>query len=324
MDKRVLNFCANNYLGLSDNQTIINAAKETLDSHGFGLSSVRFICGTQNIHKELEKSIARFHSTEDCILFPSCFDANAGLFESILTKEDAVISDELNHASIIDGIRLCKAQRFRYKHIDMADLEAKLQEADRAGARIKLIATDGVFSMDGDIAPLDAICALADQYGATLMIDECHATGFFGRTGRGTDEHCGVHGRVDIINSTLGKALGGGTGGYTAGKKEVIDILRNKARPYLFSNALAPSMVGAALKVFEMLEQSSEAVEKVRANTHRFRDRMMDAGFELKGDRYVLLLVVMMKRIFLFFFFCLEFQVLFILRLGGYYYYFKI
>ncbi|TMW68726.1 hypothetical protein Poli38472_006194 [Pythium oligandrum] len=279
----VLNFCANNYLGLSNHPAIVEAAKQTLDSHGFGLSSVRFICGTQDIHKQLEKVIADFHGTEDTILYPSCFDANAGLFEATLSQEDAIITDELNHASIIDGVRLCKAERHRFKHMDLADLEAKLKETQHC--RTRLIVTDGVFSMDGDVAPLQAICDLADKYNAQVFIDECHATGFFGPTGRGSDEYCGVQGRIDIINSTLGKALGGGTGGYTTGRKEVIDILRQRSRPYLFSNSLSPPVVGASLKVFEMLSESSEYVDRIRENTHRFRDRMTAAGFTLKGAR---------------------------------------
>jgi len=284
-EAEVLNFCANNYLGLSNHPEIVQAAKDTLDQYGLGLASVRFICGTQKIHKELEDAISKFHGTEDTILYPSCFDANAGLFETILTKDDAVISDALNHASIIDGIRLCKAKRLRFDHMNMEDLEAKLQEADAAGCRLKLIATDGVFSMDGDVAPLKEICDIADRYNAQVFIDECHASGFFGKTGRGTDEHCGVQGRIDVINSTLGKALGGATGGYTTGRKEVIELLRQRSRPYLFSNTMAPTVVGASIKVFEMLQESSTAVEKVRANAHAFRDGMENAGFVLKGDR---------------------------------------
>ncbi|EQC33676.1 2-amino-3-ketobutyrate coenzyme A ligase [Saprolegnia diclina VS20] len=281
--RHVLNFCANNYLGLSNDPEVVAAAKAALDSHGFGLSSVRFICGTQDIHKQLEAAIAAFHGTDDAILFPSCFDANAGLFEAILGPDDAVISDELNHASIIDGIRLCKAQRFRFKHMDLADLEAQLVATQHC--RTRLIATDGAFSMDGDVAPLQGICDLADKYKAHVFIDECHATGFFGATGRGSDEYCGVRGRIDIINSTLGKALGGGTGGYTTGRQAVIDLLRQRARPYLFSNSVAPAVVGASLKVFEILTRSSAYVEKIRANTHRFRDRMTAAGFTLTGAR---------------------------------------
>ncbi|OQR90843.1 2-amino-3-ketobutyrate coenzyme A ligase, mitochondrial precursor [Thraustotheca clavata] len=281
--KQVLNFCANNYLGLSNHPEVVAAASETLQSHGFGLSSVRFICGTQDIHKQLERVIADFHGTDDTILYPSCFDANAGLFEAILGAEDAVISDELNHASIIDGIRLCKAQRHRFKHMDLEDLEKQLIATQHC--RTRLIATDGAFSMDGDVAPLKGICDLADKYNAVVFIDECHATGFFGATGRGSDEYCNVRGRIDIINSTLGKALGGGTGGYTTGRQAVIDILRQRARPYLFSNSVAPAVVGASLKVFEILTRSNAHVEQIRRNTHHFRDRMAAAGFTLTGAR---------------------------------------
>lgn len=280
---RVLNFCANNYLGLSNHPSVVEAAHRALDSRGFGLSSVRFICGTQDIHKRLEQVISDFHGTEDTILYPSCFDANAGLFEAVLNAEDAILTDELNHASIIDGVRLCKAERHRFKHMDMADLEAKLQATQHC--RTRLVVTDGVFSMDGDVAPLQDIVALAEKYNAQVFIDECHATGFFGATGRGSDEYCNVQGKIDIINSTLGKALGGSTGGYTTGRKEVVDILRQRARPYLFSNSLGPSVVGASLRVFEMLNESSEYVDKIRTNTHRFRDRMTEAGFTLKGSR---------------------------------------
>ncbi|CAI5741276.1 unnamed protein product [Hyaloperonospora brassicae] len=279
----VLNFCANNYLGLSNHPAVVQAAADTLTSRGFGLSSVRFICGTQDIHKELEAAISAFHGTEATILYPSCFDANAGLFETLLNKDDAVLTDELNHASIIDGIRLCKAERHRFKHRDMTDLEAKLQATQHC--RTRFIATDGVFSMDGSVAPLQEIVALADKYNAQVFIDECHATGFLGATGRGSDEYCGVHGRIDVINSTLGKALGGSTGGYTTGRKEVVDMLRQRSRPYLFSNSLGPSVVGASLKVFEMLTESSALVDKIRVNTHHFRDRMTAAGFSLKGSR---------------------------------------
>lgn len=281
----VLNFCANNYLGLSNHPAVEQAAADTLKERGFGLSSVRFICGTQDIHKQLESAISAFHGTEDTILYPSCFDANAGLFEAVLNKDDAILTDELNHASIIDGIRLCKAERHRFKHMDMADLEQKLKDTQHC--RTRLIATDGVFSMDGDVAPLQEIVALAEKYDAQLFIDECHATGFFGPTGRGSDEYCGISGKVDVINSTLGKALGGSTGGYTTGRKEVVDLLRQRSRPYLFSNSLGPSVVGASLKVFEMLTESSEFVDKIRANTHHFRDRMTAAGFTLKGSRCV-------------------------------------
>lgn len=277
----VLNFCANNYLGLSDHPALIEAAKKTLDSHGLGLSSVRFICGTQDIHKELEGKIAEFHQTEDTILYPSCFDANGGLFETLLGAEDAIISDALNHASIIDGIRLSKARRYRYNHMDMGDLEAKLKEAQ--DARIRLIATDGVFSMDGHIAPLGEICDLAERYDALVMIDECHATGFFGKTGRGTPEFHGVSGRIDIITSTLGKALGGATGGYTTGRKEVIGLLRQRSRPYLFSNTIAPPIVGAALKVFEMLSSSTDLRDRLEESTAFFRKAMTEAGFQIKA-----------------------------------------
>ncbi|KAL6759367.1 mitochondrial 2-amino-3-ketobutyrate coenzyme A ligase [Haematococcus lacustris] len=280
--KEVLNFCANNYLGLSNHPAVVHAAHHALQSHGFGMSSVRFICGTQDLHKQLEARISAFHGTQDCILYPSCFDANAGLFEALLGPEDAVISDALNHASIIDGIRLCKAQRYRYQHMDMEDLEAKLQEADSKGARIKLIATDGVFSMDGDVAPLDQIVALARKYGAYTFVDDCHATGFLGPSGRGTDEACGVQGQVDIINSTLGKALGGACGGYTTASRKVVDLLRQKSRPYLFSNTLAPVVVGASLAVFELLSQGSALRDSLAANTRHFRERMGQAGFQLR------------------------------------------
>ena len=279
----VLNMCANNYLGLSSHPEVVRAAHAALDSHGFGLSSVRFICGTQDLHKRLEGEIAKFHATEDAILFPSCFDANAGTFEALLTDKDAVISDELNHASIIDGIRLCKAERHRYKHLDMADLEAKLVASK--DARLRLIVTDGAFSMDGDVAPLREIVALAKKHKAHTFIDECHATGFLGETGKGTDEYFGVRGEIDIINSTLGKALGGATGGYTAASREVVDMLRQRARPYLFSNSVAPAVVGASLRVFELLEKDSSYVATVRTLTHRFRDRMTAAGFSLRGAR---------------------------------------
>mmetsp|Transcript_15073 Transcript_15073/g.17060 ORF Transcript_15073/g.17060 Transcript_15073/m.17060 type:complete len:441 (+) Transcript_15073:159-1481(+) len=278
----VLNFCANNYLGLCDHPEVVSAAKRAIDEYGFGLASVRFICGTQDIHKKLEKSISDFHQMDDAILYPSCFDANAGLFEAILGPNDAVISDELNHASIIDGIRLCKADRYRYKHLDMSSLEECLVKSQ--DKNIRLVVTDGVFSMDGDIAPLRDICSLAEKYKAYVFIDECHATGFVGATGRGTIEHCGVDGRVAIINSTLGKALGGGTGGYTTGPQEVIDLLRQKSRPYLFSNTVTPSVVGASLKVFEMLQDGNTVlVDKVRKNTHMFRDKLSSAGFDIRG-----------------------------------------
>lgn len=279
-EENVLNFCANNYLGLSNHPRVVERAKKALDTHGFGLSSVRFICGTQDLHKELEDAISRFHGMEDTILYPSCFDANAGLFEACLGPEDAVISDALNHASIIDGIRLCKAKRHRYEHMNMVDLERILQESD---SRNKMIITDGVFSMDGDIAPLKPICDLAGKYDAQVFIDECHATGFLGKNGRGTPELCGVEGKVDIINSTLGKALGGATGGYTTGPKSLISLLRNKARPYLFSNTLAPSVVGASIEVFKMLSESADLVDQLQANVKQFRDGMREAGFALSG-----------------------------------------
>ncbi|CAK9040990.1 2-amino-3-ketobutyrate coenzyme A ligase [Durusdinium trenchii] len=290
----VLNFCANNYLGLSSHPALIQAAQATLASHGFGLSSVRFICGTQDVHKQLEAAISTFHGTEDTILFPSCFDANAGLFEACLGPEDAVISDALNHASIIDGIRLCKAQRHRYNHMDMAHLEEILRECVAKGTRQRMIVTDGVFSMDGDIAPLREICDLADKYEAQVFVDECHATGFLGATGRGTPELCGVSGRVDIINSTLGKALGGATGGYTTGPKALIDLLRNKARPYLFSNTLAPSVAGASLEVFKMLSDSAGLLSSLQANVQHFRSSMKAAGFKLSGHESCPIIPVML------------------------------
>ena len=275
----VLNFCANNYLGLSSHPHVIEAAKDAIDTHGFGMSSVRFICGTQDIHKELEAKISDFLGMEDTILYAAAFDANGGLFEPILTKEDAIISDELNHASIIDGIRLCKAARYRYKHSDMNDLEAKLQEAQ--GARRRLIATDGVFSMDGDIARLDQICDLADKYDAMVMVDDCHSTGFIGKTGRGTHEYHNVMGRVDIITGTLGKALGGASGGFTAARKEIVDMLRQRSRPYLFSNTLAPAIVGASIKVLDLLMASTTLRDKLENNTKYFREKMTAAGFDI-------------------------------------------
>nr|KAG5709135.1 hypothetical protein BaRGS_028591 [Batillaria attramentaria] len=278
----ILNFCANNYLGLSSHPAVIEAGKKALDTHGAGLSSVRFICGTQDIHKELEEKIARFHGREDTILYISCFDANAGIFEVLLSPEDAVISDELNHASIIDGIRLCKAHRLRYKHRDMADLESHLKNSQNL--RQRLIATDGVFSMDGNVAPLNEICALADKYNALVFIDECHATGFFGKTGRGTEEYWGLDGKVDIINSTLGKALGGAAGGYTTGPKQLIDLLRQRSRPYLFSNTLPPPVVACASKAFDLVMENPDLPKKVVSNTKRFRSRMTDAGFTVAGD----------------------------------------
>jgi len=281
----VINMCANNYLGLANSPELIDAAKDAMDSHGFGMASVRFICGTQDIHKQLEEKISGFLKTEDTILYSSCFDANGGLFETILTAEDAVISVQLNHASIIDGVRLCKAKRFRYANNDMADLETKLQEADEAGARFKLIATDGVFSMDGYIANLKAVCDLADKYNALVMVDDSHAVGFIGENGRGTHEYCDVIGRVDIITGTLGKALGGASGGYTSGRKEIIDILRQKSRPNLFSNSIAPAIAGASIKVIELLASSKDKLAKLRENTARFRKGMAQAGFDiLEGD----------------------------------------
>lgn len=279
--EEVINFCANNYLGLSSHPEVIQAAKDTLDSHGFGMSSVRFICGTQDIHKELEQKISDFYGTEDTILYAACFDANGGIFEPLLTKDDAIISDSLNHASIIDGVRLCKAARYRYQNGDMAELESKLKEANENGARHKLIVTDGVFSMDGLVAPLDEICDLADKYDAMVMIDECHATGFIGEQGIGTLEEKGVLDRIDIITGTLGKALGGAMGGYTTAKKEIIDILRQRSRPYLFSNSLAPAIVGASIKVFDMLKNDNSLREKLKENTAYFKKGIKDAGFEI-------------------------------------------
>ena len=279
--QQVINFCANNYLGLSSHPEVIKAAKDTMDSHGFGMSSVRFICGTQDIHKELEQKIADFYGTEDTILYAACFDANGGIFEPLLTKEDAIISDSLNHASIIDGVRLCKAARYRYQNGDMADLEKQLQEANEKGARFKIIVTDGVFSMDGLVAPLDKICDLADKYDALVMIDECHATGFIGEKGIGTLEEKGVLDRVDIITGTLGKALGGAMGGYTTAKKEIIELLRQRSRPYLFSNSLAPAIVGASLKVFDMLKNDNTLREKLKSNTKYFKQGIKNAGFDI-------------------------------------------
>ncbi len=281
----VINFCANNYLGLSSNKEVIQAAKDAMDTHGFGMSSVRFICGTQDIHKELEQKIADFYNTEDTILYAACFDANGGVFEPLLGEEDALISDSLNHASIIDGVRLCKAARYRYENSNMEDLEKQLIAATEKGARFKLIVTDGVFSMDGLVAPLDKICDLADKYDALVMIDECHATGFIGETGRGTLEEKGVMGRIDIITGTLGKALGGAMGGYTTGKKEIIEMLRQRSRPYLFSNSLAPAIVGASIKVFEMLSNDTSLRDKLAENTSYFKKGMKKAGFDIiDGD----------------------------------------
>jgi len=282
--REVLNFCANNYLGLSSHPRLIAAAHKALDDHGYGMSSVRFICGTQDLHKDLEHRVSKFLGHEDTILYIACWDANGGLFETLLTKEDAVVSDSLNHASIIDGIRLCKAARFRYKNADMEDLEAKLKEARAGGARRVLIATDGVFSMDGTIAPLPQICDLADKYEALVMVDDSHATGFVGATGRGTAEHHGVQGRIDITTSTLGKALGGAAGGFTSASKEIVDLLRNRSRPYLFSNSMPPPITAAACEAFQLLSETGELVEKLKANAARFREGMIDAGFEVKGE----------------------------------------
>ncbi len=281
--EEVINFCANNYLGLSNNKEVIQAAKDTLDSHGFGMSSVRFICGTQDIHKELEEKIAEFFHCEDTILYAAAFDANGGVFEPLLNKADAIISDSLNHASIIDGVRLCKAARYRYANNDMVDLETQLIEANKQNHRFKIIVTDGVFSMDGIVAQLDKICDLADKYDALVMVDECHASGFIGKTGRGTIELKNVLGRVDIITGTLGKALGGAMGGFTTGKKEIVDILRQRSRPYLFSNSLAPAIVGASLKVFDMISNDTSLRDKLEENTNYFRSNMEKAGFDLVG-----------------------------------------
>jgi len=281
----VLNFCANNYLGLSANPAVIQAAKDAMDTHGFGMSSVRFICGTQDIHKTLEKSIAEFYGTEDTILYAAAFDANGGVFEPLLTSEDAIISDSLNHASIIDGVRLCKAARYRYANNDMADLEQQLKDANANGARFKIIVTDGVFSMDGIVASLDKLCDLAEKYDALVMVDECHAAGFIGRTGRGTLEEKNVMGRVEIITGTLGKALGGAMGGYTTGKKEIIDMLRQRSRPYLFSNSLAPAIVGASIKVFDLLQNDTTLRDKLEWNTDYFKKGLKAAGFDIvDGD----------------------------------------
>lgn len=287
----VLNFCANNYLGLSSDPEVLQAAKDAIDSHGFGLSSVRFICGTQDIHKELEERIARFVGCEDAILYAAAFDANGGLFEPLLGKEDAIISDSLNHASIIDGIRLCKAARFRYANNDMADLEAKLIEAK--DARRRLIVTDGVFSMDGYIAQLDKVVALAEKYDAMVMVDDCHSTGFVGKTGRGTAEHCGVFGKIDIITGTFGKALGGASGGFTAASKQVVEILRQRSRPYLFSNTVAPSIIGASIKVLEKLEASTALRDKLQANTEYFRKGMGEAGFDILPGTHAIVPVML-------------------------------
>jgi glycine C-acetyltransferase len=291
--KKVLNFCANNYLGLSSHPKVIEAAKSAIDSHGFGLSSVRFICGTQDIHKELERKISEFLGTEDTILYAAAFDANGGVFEPVFGPEDAIISDALNHASIIDGVRLCKAMRFRYQHNDMKDLEAQLQEADAKGAKQKIIVTDGVFSMDGTIAQLDKIVALAEKYNAVVMSDECHSTGFMGKTGRGVHEHCGVMGKIDIITGTLGKALGGASGGFTSGRKEIIELLRQRSRPYLFSNTLAPSITGASIAVFDLLSETTELRDKLEDNTKYFRTKMTEAGFDIKPGEHAIVPIML-------------------------------
>ena len=279
--REVINMCANNYLGLGDNQRLIDAAKKTYDEKGYGVASVRFICGTQDIHKQLEKKISSFLGMDDTILYSSCFDANGGLFETLLGPDDAVISDELNHASIIDGVRLCKAKRFRYKNNNMEDLEAQLKAADEAGARIKLIATDGVFSMDGIICNLKGVCDMADKYNALVMVDDSHAVGFVGAHGRGTAEHCGVEGRVDIITGTLGKALGGASGGYTSARQEIVDLLRQRSRPYLFSNSLAPAIAGASIEMFNMLEESTELRDHLEETTAYYRKLLVDNGFDI-------------------------------------------
>ena len=289
----VLNFCANNYLGLSSHPEVIKAAKEAIDTHGYGLSSVRFICGTQDIHKELEKKLAEFLGTEDTILYAAAFDANGGVFEPLFNEQDAIISDALNHASIIDGVRLCKAQRYRYAHNDMADLEKQLQDAVAKGTRHRIIVTDGSFSMDGTIAQLDKICDLADRYQALVMVDECHSSGFLGRTGRGTHELRGVMGRVDIITGTLGKALGGAMGGFTSGRKEIVDMLRQRSRPYLFSNTLAPAIVGASLRVLELLTESTELRDQLEENTTYFRQQMTAAGFDIPAGEHPIVPVML-------------------------------
>ena len=280
--KEVINFCANNYLGLSSHPKVIDAAKKTLDEWGYGMSSVRFICGTQTIHKTLEEKIAKFLGTEDTILYAACFDANGGVFEPLINETDAIISDELNHASIIDGVRLCKAMRYRYKHNDMAELEEHLKDARAKGAKQIIICTDGAFSMDGTIADLKSICDLADKYEAMVMVDECHCSGFLGKTGRGSIEHCGVMGRVDIITGTLGKALGGAMGGFTSGRKEIIELLRQRSRPYLFSNSLAPSIVGGSIAVMDLLTETTELRDRLEENTKYFREKMTAAGFDIK------------------------------------------
>jgi glycine C-acetyltransferase len=281
--REVINMCANNYLGLADHPDVVAAARSAVDRWGFGMASVRFICGTQTLHRQLEEKISHFLGTEDTILYPSCFDANGGLFEVLLTKEDAVISDQLNHASIIDGVRLCKARRYRYANNDMQDLERQLQQADADGARFKIVTTDGVFSMDGIIAQLDKVSEIAARHDAIVHFDDCHSTGFLGARGRGTHEHCGLFGHIDLTTGTLGKALGGASGGYTSGKKEIIDLLRQRSRPYLFSNSIAPPIVAASMKVFEMLEASTEYADRVKKNTDYFRNAMATTGFTIAG-----------------------------------------
>lgn len=293
--KTVLNFCANNYLGLSSHPKTIEAAKKYIDAHGYGMSSVRFICGTQDIHKELEQKLAQFLGTEDTILYAAAFDANGGIFEPLFGEADAIISDALNHASIIDGVRLCKAQRYRYEHNNMQDLEAKLKEA--AGARSRIIVTDGVFSMDGTIAQLDVICNLADKYDAIVMVDECHASGFMGKTGRGTHEYRGVMGRIDIITGTLGKALGGASGGFTSGRKEVIDLLRQRSRPYLFSNTLAPAITGASIAILDLLSETTELRDKLESNTRYFRNKMTEAGFDIKPGEHPIVPIMLYEAV---------------------------
>ena len=290
-DKQVLNFCANNYLGLSDNPRLIEAAKNAMDSHGFGMSSVRFICGTQDIHKQLEAAIAEYFGTEDTILYAACFDANGGVFEPLLTEEDAIISDALNHASIIDGVRLCKAQRYRYANADMAELEECLKQAQ--AQRFRIIVTDGVFSMDGNVAPMDEICRLAEKYDALVMVDECHSAGVVGATGRGVTEQFDLRGKVDIITGTLGKAFGGGIGGFTTGRREIIELLRQRSRPYLFSNSVPPAVVGASLEVFRMLAESDELHDRLVANVEHFRARMIEAGFDIKPTQSAICAVML-------------------------------
>lgn len=291
--KKVLNFCANNYLGLSSHPRVVQAAKDAIDSHGFGLSSVRFICGTQDIHKALERKLSEFLGTEDTILYAAAFDANGGVFEPLFGAEDAIISDALNHASIIDGVRLCKAMRYRYEHNNMEDLEKQLQDAVSAGAQQKIIVTDGVFSMDGTIAQLDKIVALAEKYQALVMTDECHSTGFMGKTGRGVHEHRGVMGKIDVITGTLGKALGGASGGFTSGRKEIIELLRQRSRPYLFSNTLAPSITGASLAVLELLSETTELRDTLEKNTRYFREKMQAAGFDIKPGEHAIVPIML-------------------------------